>query len=153
MRAGYGIFSSPAFNHRIALFAAVKAPLADEETGFSTGEWDFGGGIAWLHQAARTRIRVEATYWRLGQPPDVSLEDPFTYQLQVGRFLTDGRTLIEASAFGRTETVAGDGGSHLIGLSAEHAVRPRTFLRASLSAGLSDTAPDVALVLGMRFGL
>ena len=131
----------------------MKAPLADEETGFSTGEWDVGGGIAWLHQVARTRIRVEATYWRLGQPPDVTLKDPFTYQLQVGRFLADGGILIEASVFGRTETIAGDGGTHLLGLSTEHAVRPRTFFFASLSLGLSDTAPDVALVLGMRFGL
>ena len=125
--------------------------VTDEDTGFSTGEWDLGGGLAYQYWTSGFRMVAEATYWRLGQPPEVSLEDPLTYRLALGWFLDGGKTLLEGTVYGRTETVTGDGGSHLLGATVERFVRRDRSLYVSAAAGLSETAPDWALIAGMRF--
>ena len=153
LRVGYDVFRSSTRAHLVSVYAVGKAPVADEETGFSTGEWDAGGGIAWRYSATKVRFLAEATYWRLGQPPEVILVNPVIYRLGIGHYFSQGKTLVEVSAFGRTETIADVGGSHLIGLTVERRLGHRKLFFATASVGLSEGAPDGVLVVGMRVGL
>mgnify|MGYP001813741073 FL=1 len=134
----------------IGVFGTVKAPVADEAQGFGTGEWDYGLGLSWSRRTARNLVYVELAYWSLGEPPDVTFSNPIAGEFTYGRVLSNPRFLLEATIWGRTETVPGIDGPIAIDLTLGRSLNGPHSVYFSVEAGFTESAPDYALVFGYR---
>jgi len=134
------------------LFAQVKIPIADEDSGFGTGEWDYGAGVSYHHRFGTGNLFVEGGWWSLGDLPTLELKDPFTGSISYGQ-APDGRA-VSWLVFvnGWTEVVEGEDALLQAGLTL--ARRTSSGYRGSLTvtAGLSDTAPDLGVAIGWSLG-
>jgi hypothetical protein len=59
----------------VSLSATAKLPLTDT-TQFGTGEWDVGGTVSWSQLGGRALLGLDASYWHLGDLPELDLRDP-----------------------------------------------------------------------------
>lgn len=132
---------------RFGLWAAVKPPIADETSGFGTGELDAGGGVTFGRRAGRGLWLGELGAWVLGDPPDFELEDPFSWALSYGHPVGDRGSLLVGVA-GWTETVDGADGPAWASLSGGRRLRGGGLVTLTGTAGLSETAADWSLALG-----
>jgi hypothetical protein len=132
------------------LFAGAKAPIADEESGFGTGEWDFGGGVTYGASAGRGRIFGELGYWVYGDIELYELDDPVVATLGYTSPFGDRWSWLVALYGASTAFDEVDGP-----VEASASLR-RAFDRGALSltlgAGLTETAPDLRLTLGWSSG-
>lgn len=135
------------------VYGAFKPPLADEESGFGTGGWDYGAGLTVTKRANSVFLLADLGYWIFGDLPDLNLKDPLLYSLGVGRSLKGGRYSVLASVFGNTETVDGVDGPLQASFSLNRILRSGRGLHVTLATGLTDSAPDVSLSAGWRIGL
>lgn len=135
------------------VFASVKPPLADEDSGFGTGEWDAGGGVTFSRRAGAGLLLVELAYWSFGDLPDLELEDPFAASLAYGRPVGGGAVSWLAAVSGFTETLDGADGPVELSLTFSRQ-RPEGGRRLSLTvaAGLTETAADGRVALGWSVG-
>ena len=134
----------------LGVFGTVKAPLADETKGFGTGEWDFGLGMSWSRRSPKNLFFLELSYWSLGEPPDVTFKNPIAGEFTFGRVLSNPRYLIEATIWGRTETVPGVEGPVAIDLTLGRSLNGPHSVYFTAEAGLTESAPDFALIVGYR---
>ncbi len=130
----------------------VKAPLGDETLGFSTGEWDYGAGLMYSYSGYRSSVVAELTYWRLGNPPDITLENPLAFRLVGGFSTAGGRYLLEAFLTGQTEIVEGAGGPRIAGVTVNRNLTARHSVFISTAAGLNDATFDYSAWAGFRIG-
>ena len=134
----------------IGTFVSIKPPVADETKGFGSGEWDFGAGVSWYRRTPRNLFFVELAYWALGDPPDINLRNPIALEVSYGRVLDDARFLVEASLWGRTETVEGTDGPVAIDLTLSRALKGQHSVYLTAEAGLTESAPDYSFSFGYR---
>lgn len=127
---------------------AVKAPLASASSGFGTGQWDYGGGIATAGLLGGPFLLADATYWVLGDAPGLRLRNTLAYGVSVGRPSRDGRFAMMASATGSTSALSGVVAPVQVGLGAGYRPASGRALSASAAIGLTRSAPDVTLGMG-----
>ena len=149
-RVGALVYRGVFDRNSLGVFGTVKAPVADETQGFGTGEWDFGLGMSWNRRTSRSLIFFELSYWSLGEPPDVTFKNPIAGEFTYGRVLSDPRYLIEATIWGRTETVPGVDGPVALDLTLGRSLRGPHSVYVTAEAGLTESAPDFALIVGYR---
>jgi hypothetical protein len=66
----------------------AKVPVADTAT-FGTGEWDVGVVASVTRSLGTTGfLGVDASYWHLGDLPDLDFADPLTVTVSYGRSLS-----------------------------------------------------------------
>ena len=94
------------------------------DSGFGTGEWDYGAGITVSRQAGSTLLLADLGYWVYGDLPDLELKDPLTFGVGLGRTLSDGRFSVHASVWGSTATVDGVDGPVQFGVTAAGSSAP-----------------------------
>ncbi len=152
-RADFAVLQSQASGVRFGLYGAAKPPLADEDSGFGTGEWDYGAGVTVSRRVGSTLFLADLGYWIFGDLPDFELEDPFAYSIGVGRLLEGGRYSVLGSVSGYTETVDGVDGPIEAGFTVSRLARSGRSFNVTLSAGLSESAPDYSISTGWRVGL
>ncbi len=152
-RADFAVSESRAEGPGFGVYAVAKPPLADEDSGFGTGEWDYGAGITISRQAGSILFLADLGYWVYGDLPDLELKDPLTFSLGLSHSLSGGRLLVGASVWGSTETVDGVDGPLQIGITASRLVGSGRSYSLTLSAGLTESAPDHSLSVGWRVGL
>lgn len=133
--------------------AIAKAPLADMDRGFGTGGWDYGGGLSLAKTVGRTLLFADATYWVLGDLPDLELKDAVTYGLAVGLPLAAAKWGLVASFTGSTRVVAGTDPPAQIGVGLTRYLHAGRSLTASASLGLSESSPDLSVSFGWRVAL
>lgn len=150
LSVGAIVFRDVFDRNSIATFASVKAPVANETQGFGSGEWDVGAGVSWYRRTPRDLFFAELAYWSLGDPPDVDLKNPIALEVSYGWALDDGRYLVEASLWGRTETVEGVDGPIAIDLTLSRALKSQHSVYVTAEAGLTESAPDYSLSVGYR---
>jgi hypothetical protein len=135
----------------IGVSLSVKIPVV-EAGAFGTGEWDVGAGVSLSHLVGgATMVGLDATWWHMGDPPDLPLRDTVMGTASVGRSL--GRTwLVSASLSGGRSTLAGYADPWWAAV-----VVSRSFsggiIGATASVGLTDSAADVTVGLVWRVGL
>jgi hypothetical protein len=134
----------------LGAFVTAKAPLADESRGFGSGEWDFAAGVSWYRRTQKNLFFAELAYWSLGEPPDVVLINPVAFEFAYGRVLSNPRYLIEASIWGRTETIEGVDGPVAIDLTLSRGLKRQHSVYFTAEVGLTESAPDFAVVFGYR---
>jgi len=153
LRVGADVYRSLFGTSTLGIFGTVKFPVADENRGFGTGEWDVAAGIAWTHSAPASYVHLEVAYWSLGGPSGVAFENPLAVELSYGRFLNEGRYLIEATAWGRTETLVGVDGPLAMDLTFHRSLGNARWVYVTVEAGFTESAPNYALAVGYRVRL
>lgn len=134
------------------LFAAVKAPVADADSGFGTEEWDYGAGLVAWRSGPELGASLELAWWRLGDPAALELKDPLTYRLAVARALPRRRLAVAGLLRGYTETIPGRGSSAEVGVTLSRTFGAGRSLGLTALVGLTDAAPDLSFAVGWRFG-
>lgn len=91
---------SPEEPFLVTLEGFARVPLHDAESGWSTGEWDFGGGLsglALLDLGAFASLQL--SWWRYGDPPGLELRNGLSGSVVVG-FLPEEARWIRSWAVG-----------------------------------------------------
>ena len=137
----------------LAASATLKAPVASATEGFGTGEWDAALGLSWHRRTATNQVSAELSYWWLGDAPDLELSNPLAFEASYGCSLKNPRWFAEVSLWGRTRTVEDVSGLLAMGVTIHRSVRGAHAVYATAEAGLTESAPDVAVAVGLRFRL
>lgn len=146
-------FQGGAATGRWGLFVGAKAPLGDESSGFSTGEWDTGGGVTFGGAAGGGRVFGEVGFWRFGDPPGLEIEDAATATLGYFRPLADGSWAWMVLIGGFSEGIAGADAPVDVGVTLLRQPVGRVSWSIGLGAGLTESAPDARLVVGWSVDL
>lgn len=126
----------------------VKVPVSDLESGVGTGEWDVGAGLGFGVSAGRALILGSATYWWLGDLPDLELEDGVSYALSVGTPVGGSDLVVLVSLLGSTEVIEGIAPPVSVGAGLGFGLGERLRLNVSASLGLTESAADVSTAVG-----
>ncbi len=132
----------------VRLTLDVKAPVGDVERGFSSGEWDYAGGLSLTKSVGRTLLFADLAYWYVGDMPGVELGNSLAYGAGIGRSLGGGKLGVLASIFGSTRIQPAVDPPLQVSLGLSYLLDLRRSLMVSASAGLTDSAPDISLSLG-----
>lgn len=136
----------------IQLSGLAKAPLADVERGFGTGEWDWSAGLSVSKRIGRLFLFADLNYWIMGDLPDLELRNAWAYGISIGHAFGAGRFAVLASYSGTTEVIAGVEPPSSLGVGLSIKVGRLTSLMLQGAFGLSEAAPDLSLSLGWSIG-
>lgn len=129
----------------------AKVPVTDTASA-GTGAWDVGGSISLVAALGpRVLLGADAGYWFMGDAPTLVLENPVVFGGTVS-VLAGGRWGLSAGVSGATATIAGYGPSVVAVVSALRLTGAGS-VGISATAGLTETAPDVGVMLTWRVGL
>jgi len=137
----------------VSLAGGFKVPVASVESGLGTGEWDYGAGLSVAQPVAGTLVMADVFYWKLGNMPDLELEDAWAYSVGVGKVIGGGRVSVMGSLLGSTVILEGSTPARSVSLGVAYLAAPGRSLTAGASVGLSETAPDYSIWLGWRLAL
>jgi len=130
----------------------AKAPVASLESGFGTGEWDYGVGVALSKRLGGVILFADVNYWTLGDLAELDIKSPWVYSVSAGLPFAAGKSALLVSYFGMTEIIEGVAPPSSMGLGLSFKVGPKTSLTLSGSFGLSEASPDFAASVGWSFG-
>jgi hypothetical protein len=138
---------------RFRLDAGVqaKAPVADEQEGLGTGEWDFRLGASTEYRGWSVTMFGGAGWNRLGDPDWIDLNDVFDAYVGLEGDAFGERVTLSGWIDGHEEIVDGDGTAATLGFEARAIGGPRW--RVGLTAGLGDGAADYGVLLGYSFSI
>ena len=142
LSSGFGTVRSVRVN------VAAKAPMADVDSGLSSGEWDLGIGGSLVVGSGRVLFLADASYWWMGGMPDVELGDALSYAVGVSTAAFSGRGSVMATVSGMTRTIETMDAPVLLSASVGHGAGARSLLSATAGFGLTESAPDLYLALG-----
>lgn len=146
--AGVELTTSSTFLTSVRFGVSAKAPLRSVESGIGTGEWDVGveGGVSFA--AGRLSVLLDATWWSLGDLPDLELDDILAYGASVGGPVGDGSLGWSLSLWGATPMIDGiDAPVSAGGDLYVNSISGRA-LRFGVRFGLTDSAADVGGSVG-----
>jgi hypothetical protein len=137
----------------VSLVGAAKAPLADVNRGFGTGEWDVGAGLSSAVKVASISVFAEAVYWKLGNPPGASLRNAVAYALSIGRAFPRSRWSVLGTVSGASSLWTGLEAPVQAGMGVGYLFESGSSVFATAAAGLTRTAPAISTGLGWRVPL
>jgi hypothetical protein len=135
--------------HRELRAGGLRRP----DRGFGTGAWDYAAGLSLSKALGRTFLFGDASYWVLGDLPDLDLDNTVGYGLGVGRLVADGRVGLLASLSGYTTIIPDVDPPVQAGLGLDYRFENGRSLSAGVGLGLTDAASDVSFSLGWRMPL
>lgn len=153
LRASYRITRAGA-STVLRVSGAYKPALASVERGFSTGAADAAAGISAVHLRGAHQLSAVAEYWRLGDMPDLPLNNAVSYRLGYDRYLRSNRWWVSGAVAGWSRVLDGVAppADLSLGLGRYFAGSGRS-LGATATFGLTDTAPDFSIALDWRLRL
>jgi hypothetical protein len=135
----------------IELTAAVKPSFASIESGVGTGEWDWSAGASVAIAAGRALFFADASYWWLGDMPDLELIDGLGWGAGIGVPL--GRRVSLFGSLAGSRAVIENVEAPLSASLAAAVSLGRGSIYAGVGAGLSEASPDLSLYTGWRVDL
>jgi len=133
--------------------ADLKAPLADIDRGFGTGEWDYGAGLSLVKGFGRSLFLIDVTYWVLGDLPDLELHDPVAYSFAAGHTLAAGKYAVLASFSGYSRVLDDVDPTAQVGIGASYSLNSGATLSGNVALGVTESTPDISVSLGWQIGL
>jgi hypothetical protein len=143
VRGGVDLLSTSATGIRLA--AVVKAPFAQYEDGFGTGEWDFGAGVSLDRTHGTHRAFGALEFWRIGDLADLALKDAAMYQAGYEKMFNSRRWSALAVLQGWSSVLEDTDPPIEFGLGVARHLSSSGRIGVSASFGLTQTAPDVSL--------
>jgi hypothetical protein len=137
----------------LSLTGEVKPPLAKPSNGFGTGEWDWAGGLSLDKQLGPVFSFLSLSYWKLGDMPDLELQDPLVYSVSLGHPLAGGKYALMVSYSGETQVIANTQAPATISLMGGYNASSSTNFGLTVTFGLSNSSPDYDLGLAWQIGL
>jgi hypothetical protein len=129
----------------------LKLPTADEDRGLGTGEPDWGPQAAIVQPVgALWHVLAEARYVVRGDPPGFDYRNTWWLAAGVQRRLGDGIHL-SVVLDNRQSVLRGRDTIRDLTIAYDRRLSPVAGLRSALYAGLSDTAEDFGLMIGLAF--
>lgn len=135
------------------LTADLKAPLADMNSGFGTGEWDYSAGFSLAKTVGRSFVFVDVAYWVLGDLPDLVLHDAVAYGIAFGRPLAAGKYAVLISLSGYSRILEDTDPPAQVGIAISHRLSSSVSLSGNVALGVTESTPDVSASLGWQIGL
>lgn len=135
-------------NVSLSATTGVKAPVGSVSQGFSTGEWDYGGGLALSAGSGRALLLLDAMYWKLGDMPGLELRDGVSYGATVGTFVGRRRVSLLASILGSSRVTDAASAPVQLGVAVGYLSSARRSVNVGIYAGLTQSAPDISLTIG-----
>lgn len=140
-------------NTSLHVLANMKFPVASFESGFGTGEWDYGLGLSLNHRSGRFFIFADATYWILGDPPDLKLIDPVAYGVAIGYLIPGTKIGTMATFSGYSKIIESVNPPVYAGFGLNFQVNKNIGLNIGSTFGLTDSTPGVSLAFGWSINL
>jgi hypothetical protein len=137
--------------YRLDAGVEAKAPLADEEEGLGSGEWDARLGLSGEYRFWLARGFAGVGWNHLGDPAWVELQDVPDAYIGAESDPLGGRIILSGWLEGNPEVVEGAGSRAALGVGLRTLGRARW--RLSAIVGLTDAARDFMLVVGASFGV
>lgn len=153
VRVGIRLWKESRFLPSVELSGQAKLPLASVESGFGTGEWDYGAGLSLTRKLGGVFLFADVNYWMLGDLQDLEIKDPWSYALSAGLPFSRGKVSLLISYFGMTEIIEGIEPPSSLGLGLSFKVASKSSLMLNGVFGLSESSPDFSVSLGWSFGL
>ncbi len=153
LRADFDLVEAGGGQSILRITSAIKAPVARIETGFGTGAWDAGAGLSYSQLIGDTFLFGDATYWMLGDGPNLRLRDIGTFALGVGRPLPGRRLVVLASMLGSTSFIRGVPAPMQVGGGVSYRSASGRGVSVSSLVGLTRSAPDIAIAAGWQVPL
>jgi hypothetical protein len=159
-------FGDPSLSGRFKLFEStggrtslngtvgIKFPLTDPNSGFGTGAWDMGTGLAFAQRFQYGwLIFASGSYWRLGDMDELDFNNIFSYGISLGRSYRGGKLMAVVNIYGSTQVIdvvdppvsAGAG----IGIQLSTKVN----INSHSQFGLTESASDFSIGLGWSVNL
>lgn len=135
----------PAGDGRLDVYASVKVPVNGADRAYATGKWDAGAGLVYRRWFGRWLGRAETSWWRLGDPPEGELSDPWAVRLEAGHALGEWWGSCAGEAVG--ETVPGYGNAASVEVALRHRLGGDASLGGMVAVGLTDATPDLVVAL------
>ncbi len=135
-------------NMSLSATTGVKAPVGSVSQGFSTGEWDYGGGLALSAGSRKALLLIDAMYWKLGDMPGLELRDGISYGATVGTFVGRRRVSLLASILGSSRVTDAASAPVQLGVAVGYLSSARRSVNVGIYAGLTRSAPDISLTIG-----
>ena len=137
----------------VSLVGAAKAPLADVNQGFGTGQWDVGAGLSGAINVASISVFADAVYWKLGNPSGASLRNTVAFALSIGRALPRSRWSVLGTVSGASSLWTGLEAPVQAGMGVGYLLESGSSVFVTAAAGLTRTAPAISTGLGWRVPL
>ena len=135
LRSGDGV--------RLAAGAVAKAPVADTAS-FGTGQWDFGAtGSLSVPAGSTARVSLDLAWWHLGDLPGLDFQDPVSATLSVMHASFTGHGMSAWIRAG-SSPLSGYDPPVMVGIDLLR-LSPAGGVGVELSAGLTETVPDIAV--------
>lgn len=129
------------------LEAWTKVPATSIESGVGTGAWDYGTGASLALGYGRTLVFAQATWWMLGDMPELELRDALFYSVALG-VPVGGRWSLLTSASASTRIIAGSEPPVAAHVSLSRSLAKGGAFSVGAGIGLSESASDFSLTLG-----
>ena len=142
-------------NHSIDLFINpnVKFPTAAGSTGIGTGKFDYGLSINARRPIESFIILAEAGFIKLGDPSGINYNDPFTYGIGLGKFISENGNSILLYFNSYTKILDNYEHPRQVSLGLNLKLNSSTALSLIGSKGLSSYSPDFSISGGFNFNL
>jgi len=137
----------------LQLTGSVKVPVANENEGFGTGEWDFGAGVSISSLLGGLFLAAEVGYWTFGDMPDLQFDDVISYSFSIGKPFSKGKTGLIASIYGYTDTFEDIAGPIQAALGFNYLTDSGSGLTAGAAIGLTESAADLSITAGWSIPL
>lgn len=151
--ANLKLYSSLSGATSIRLNSGLKFPLADPNSGFGTGQWDYGLGLSASQRIGSYFMMADLMKWWFGDLADLELKDPLTYSFGLGRSLGGGSWLINTTYSGYTEVIDGYDPPQSLNFGVGYFASDRVSLNSFITFGLSESSSDFSLGFGWNVKL
>ncbi|NIA28662.1 MAG: hypothetical protein GWP06_01960 [Actinobacteria bacterium] len=137
----------------LSLNTQVKVPTANRSKNYGTGVYDYGLGLTVRKSMNSFLLFANVGFLVIGDPADVTFNDPVTFGLGFGKFFNQGRSSLVLYYQSYSEILPGYQPPSQISLGYYfHIFRTLTISTVAL-AGMSDTSPNVSFLSGLQVGL
>ncbi len=153
LRVDATVWGSATATGSVALYGAVKAPLASAVSGFGTGQWDQAAGASFARHLNGVSILADAAFWHIGRAPGDPYRNVATGALSVARALERAGQHLYGSLLATTPFVQGSQGPVQLAAGWSRRDASRRVLSVTAGVGLTPTAPAVTLGAGWQWGL
>lgn len=137
----------------VSLNSQTKVPTASQEKNYGTGEFDYGLGVSFRKSLNDFTIFMDIGFLVIGDPPEVTFNDPVTFGLGIGKFFNHGRSSLQLYYQSYSEILPGYQAPSQVSLGFYFRMHRNLTVSLVGLAGLSETSPGTSFSSGLQFAL